>query len=315
MKNILTMVSSLLGSLAMVTAAMAAETPQKIRIAYASRSSSALPQYTALQKGFFKAEGLDVEIIQMNPRLGATAVVNGDVSFATPFTSTFRGVLQGFPMKLVFVHIKKGPYYLMVRPEIKDVQQLKGKKIGVATIKGTDQLVAEEMLQAKGFNISQIQAVAIGDGPVRMQALISGAVEAVCLAPPHDLMLRKMGYNALLGPPEIGLPSAGMLTSDRLIKENPQIVRRTLKALLRAHYHIVENRQDAIQTLIKWLPQPLDVAEHSYDAELKTLNRDGTMTDAEIEAIIERVGEKKRPLNEVRDFSFARDALKELGRQ
>jgi NitT/TauT family transport system substrate-binding protein len=315
MKNILTMVSSLLGSLAMVTAAMAAETPQKIRIAYASRSSSALPQYMALQKGFFKAEGLDVEIIQMNPRLGATAVVNGDVAFATPFTSTFRGVLQGFPMKLVFVHIKKGPYYLMVRPEIKDVQQLKGKKIGVATIKGTDQLVAEEMLQAKGFNISQIQAVAIGDGPVRMQALISGAVEAVCLAPPHDLMLRKMGYNALLGPPEIGLPSAGMLTSDRLIKENPQIVRRTLKALLRAHYRIVENRQDAIQTLIKWLPQPLDVAEHSYDAELKTLNRDGTMTDAEIEAIIERVGEKKRPLNEVRDFSFARDALKELGRQ
>jgi NitT/TauT family transport system substrate-binding protein len=315
MKNILTMVSSLLGSLAMVTAAMAAETPQKIRIAYASRSSSALPQYMALQKGFFKAEGLDVEIIQMNPRLGATAVVNGDVAFATPFTSTFRGVLQGFPMKLVFVHIKKGPYYLMVRPEIKDVQQLKGKKIGVATIKGTDQLVAEEMLQAKGFNISQIQAVAIGDGPVRMQALISGAVEAVCLAPPHDLMLRKMGYNALLGPPEIGLPSAGMLTSDRLIKENPQIVRRTLKALLRAHYHIVENRQDAIQTLIKWLPQPIDVAEHSYDAELKTLNRDGTMTDAEIEAIIERVGEKKRPLNEVRDFSFARDALKELGRQ
>ena len=53
------------------------------------------------------------------------------------------------------------------------------------------------MLQAKGFNISQIQAVAIGDGPVRMQALISGAVEAVCLAPPHDLMLRKMGYHAL----------------------------------------------------------------------------------------------------------------------
>ncbi|MGZ8425545.1 MAG: ABC transporter substrate-binding protein [Candidatus Binatia bacterium] len=315
MKNISMMVSSLLVSLAMVTAAMGAETAQKIRIAYASRSSSALPQYLAQGKGYFKAEGLDVELIQMNPRLGATAVVNGDVSFATPFTSTFRGVLQGFPMKLVFVHIKKGPYYLMVRPEIKDVQQLKGKKIGVATIKGTDQLVAEEMLQAKGFNISQIQAVAIGDGPVRMQALIGGAVEAVCLAPPHDLMLRKMGYNALLGPPEIGLPSAGMLTSDRLIKENPQIVRRTLKALLRAHYHIVENRQDAIQTLIKWLPQPLDVAEHSYDAELKTLNRDGTMTDAEIEAIIERVGDKKRPLDEVRDFSFARAALKELGRQ
>ena len=150
-----------------------AESPQKVRIAYASRSSSAMPQYMALQKGYFKAEGLEVEIIQMNPRLGATAVVNGDVSFATPFTSTFRGVLQGFPMKLVFIHLKKGPYYVMVRPDIKDVQQLKGKRIGVATIKGTDQLVAEEMLQAKGFNPNLLQAVAIGDGPVRMHKTLT----------------------------------------------------------------------------------------------------------------------------------------------
>jgi ABC-type nitrate/sulfonate/bicarbonate transport system substrate-binding protein len=298
--------------LGVATPIFSAEAPQKIRIAYASRSSSAMPQYMALQKGYFKGEGLEVEIIQMNPRLGATAVVNGDVSFATPFTSVFRGVLQGFPMKLVFIHLKKGPYYVMVRPDIKDVQQLKGKRIGVATIKGTDQLVAEEMLQAKGFNPNLLQAVAIGDGPVRMQALISGAVEAICVAPPHDLMLKKMGYPALAGPPEVGLPSAGMLTSDRLIKENPQVVRRTLKALLRAHLYILDNRQETIQTLIKWLPQPLDIAEHSYDGELKTLSKDGTMTDAEIETIIARVGEKKRPLDEVRDFSFARQAMKEL---
>jgi ABC-type nitrate/sulfonate/bicarbonate transport system substrate-binding protein len=89
--------------------AIGAEAAAPVRIAYASRSSSAMPLYMALQKGYFKAEGLDVEIIQMNPRLGATAVVNGDVSFVTPFTSTFRGILQGFPMKLVFIHLKKDP--------------------------------------------------------------------------------------------------------------------------------------------------------------------------------------------------------------
>src|SRR5258705_5292070 len=312
MKKTCAIIFILAWTLGVAASALSADAPPKVRIAYASRSSSALPQYMAVQKGFFKAEGLDVEIIQMNPRLGATAVVNGDVSFATPFTSTFRGVLQGLPMKLVFVHIQKGPYYVMVRPEIKDVQQLKGKKIGVATIRGTDQLVAEEMLQAKGFNPNQLQAVAIGDGPVRMQALVSGAVDAISVAPPHDLMLRKMGYPALAGPPEVGLPSAGMLTSDRLIKETSQLVRRTLKALLRSHHSIWENRQETIQTLIKWLPQPVDIAEHSYDGELKTLSKDGTMTDAEIEAIIARVGEKKRPLDEVRDFSFARQAMKEL---
>lgn len=271
-----------------------------------------MPLYMAQTKGYFKSEALDVEIIQMNPRLGATAVVNGDVSFATPFVSTFRGILQGFPMKLVFVHLKKGPYFLMVRPEIKEVQQLKGKKLGVATIRGADQLNAEELLQAKGFNPNQIQAVAIGDGPVRLQALVTGAVDAICVAPPHDLMAQRMGFKALLGPPEMGLPVAGMFTSDRLVRENPQLIKRTLKVLLRAHHYILRNKEESMQVLIKWLPQAQDIAEHSYDNELKTLTRDGQMTDAEIEALINRLAEKKRPLDEIRDFSFARQAMKEL---
>ena len=292
--------------------AWSADAPTRIRIAYASRSSSAMPLYLAQTKGFFKAEALDVELIQMNPRIGATAVVNGDVSFATPFVSTFRGILQGFPMKTVFVHLKKGPYYVMVRPDIKDVQQLKGKRLGVATIKGADQLNAEELLQAKGFNPNQIQAVAIGDGPLRMQALISGAVDAICVAPPHDLMLKRMNYPALAGPPEVGLPVAGMFTSDRLIRENPQLVRRTIKVLLRSHHFILENKAESVQVLLKWLPQPVDIAEHSYETEMKTLSRDGQMTDAELHALIEKLADKKRPLDEVRDFSFARDAMKEL---
>lgn len=311
-KIILLTVAGVGFALSASTPVIGAEAPARVRIAYASRSSSAMPLYLADTKGLFKAEALDVEIIQMNPRLGATAVVNGDVSFATPFVSTFRGILQGFPMKLVFVHLKKGPYYVMVRPEIRDVQQLKGKKLGVATIKGADQLNAEELLQAKGFNPNLLQAVTIGDGPLRMQALITGAVDAICVAPPHDLMLKRMGYPALAGPPEVGLPVAGMFTSDRLVRENPQVVRRTIKALLRSHHYILENKQEAIQTLIKWLPQPPDIAEHSYETEMKTLSRDGQMTDAELNALIDRLGDKKRPLDEVRDFSFARQAMKEM---
>jgi NitT/TauT family transport system substrate-binding protein len=289
-----------------------AEPLQRIRIAYASRSNSATPQYVAQDRGFFKAEGLEVELIQMNPRLGATAVVNGDVSFATPFVSTFRGTVQGLPIKLVFVHLKKGPYFLMVRKEIKDLQQLKGKKLGVATIKGADQLVAEELLQTKGFNPALLQAVGIGEAPLRMQALVTGAVDAVCVSPPHDLLLKRMGFPALAGPPEIGLPVAGMFTSDRLLRENPQLAKRTLKALLRAHQFILENKKDTIPLMLKWLPQPLDVAEHSYNVELKTLARDGQMTDTEVESLIVRLAEKKRPLDEIRDFTPARQALKEL---
>jgi NitT/TauT family transport system substrate-binding protein len=285
---------------------------QKIRIAYSSRSNTVTPFYVAASKGFFREEGLEVELIQVSPRLGAMAVMNGDVAFTTSFTSTFRGILQGVPLKLILVALKKGIYFLIVRPEIKDVQDLKGKKLGVATIRGTDQLVAEELLRSKGFNPALLQQLVIGETPLRAQALVAGVVQVVSLSPPHDLILQHMGYKVLAGPPELGLPASGLFTSDRLLKENPLAVRRTLRALIKANRFIADNRQETIAVMLKWLPQSQEVAGRSYDVELKALTKDGQMTDAEMESLIERLGEKKRPLDEVRDFSPVRQALKEL---
>ena len=152
---------------------------QKIRIAYSSRSNTITPLYVAADKGFFREEGLEVELIQVSPRLGAMAVMNGDVSFTTSFVSTFRGILQGLPLKVILIALKKGMSFLVVRPEIKDLQDLKGKKLGVAMIRGTDQLVAAELLRSKGFDPAQVQALVIGETPLRAQALASGAVQAV----------------------------------------------------------------------------------------------------------------------------------------
>ena len=121
-----------------------------------------------------------------------------------------------------------------------------------------------------------------------------------------------MGYKVLAGPPEVGLPASGLFTSDRLLKENPQAVKRTLRALIKANRFITEKRQETIAVMLKSLPQPQEVASRSYDLELKALSKDGQMTDSEMESLIERLGEKKRPLDEVRDFSPVRQALKEL---
>jgi ABC-type nitrate/sulfonate/bicarbonate transport system substrate-binding protein len=285
---------------------------QKIRIAYSSRSNTVTPLYVAADKGFFHEEGLEVELIQVSPRIGAMAVMNGDVSFTTSFTSTFRAILQGIPLKLVLVALKKGVYYLVTRPEIKNIQELKGKKLGIATIRGTDSIVADELLRSKGFNPALLQQIVIGDTRLRAQALMTGVVQVVSLSPPHDLLLKNMGYNILAGPPEVGLPASGLFTSDRLLKENPQAVIRTLRAIVKADRFIAGNRQDTIAVMLKWLPQTQEVASRSYDIELKALVKDGQMTDAELESLIDRLGEKKRPLDEVIDFNPIRQAIKEL---
>ena len=70
--------------------------------------------------------------------------------------------------------------------------------------------------------------------------------------------------------------------------------------MLRAHHYIFENEPESIQILLKILPQPVDVAEHSHENELKGLTSDGQMTDTELDLVANRVGDKKRPPDEVR---------------
>jgi ABC-type nitrate/sulfonate/bicarbonate transport system substrate-binding protein len=285
---------------------------QKIRISISSRSNTSVPYYVAASKGFFRDEGMDVEIIQANPRLGVMALINGDVAFTGTFVSTVRGILSGFPLKIILVVFKKGVYYLIAHPSVKDIQDLKGKKLGVSSIRGSDHLVAEELLKSKSFNPALLQPVVLGDTSVRLQSVITGAVEVTTLSPPHDLMAQTLGGKILAGPPEIGMPASGMITSDRLIKENPQMVRRALRAMLKANRFIEDNRQETIRVLLQWVKQTQEIAARSYDVELKSILRDGIMGDPEMENFLDRLSDKKRPLDEVRDFSFARQAWKEL---
>lgn len=286
---------------------------QKVRVSLSSRSNTNTSYYVAQARGFFKEEGLEVEFIQINPRLGAMAVLNGDVTFTTSFVSTFRGIVQGLPMKTVFILLKKGMYYLMVRPDlIKDIQELKGKKLGVTAVNGGDHIIGRELLRMKGVDPNQVQAIAVGDPSLRFQAAVTGMVQAVSVPPPYDLLLEQKGLKPISGPPEIGVPSSGLFASDRAIKENPQVLRRTIRATLKANRFIGENRDETIRIMARYVPQSVETAGRSYDVELKALAKDGQMTDAEIEFQMDRLAEKRRPLDEVRDFSFARQALKEL---
>lgn len=290
-----------------------AEDLQKIRISYSSRSNSTMVYQVAAAKGLFKEEGLEPEMIQMNPRLGALAVMNGDVEFTTTFGSTLRGIVQGLPLKFVAISVRKTDHLLIARPELKSIADLRGKRFGVATLFGTDQLAGEEMMSTKGFNPSLVKIVALGDAPVRVQALRSGIVDVIAINAPHDMALMKSGFTVLAGPQDVkrALPLAGLAVSDRSLKEKPQLIKRVLRAVLKAHRFVFENKQETIRVMTQWLSQSPDIAARSYDVALLSLSKNGEIPDADMEILTE----KKRPLDEVRDYSLLREAQKELGMQ
>ena len=282
----------------------------KVRISYSSRSNSNTPFIIALNKGFFAEEGMDVELIQVNPRLAATAVINGDLDLTTTFGTTLRSIIGGFPIKFVAVAVKKSEHILVVRPEIKEIRDLNGKKLGVATLFGSDQRAAEEMLKGKGFSPTMMKPIALGESPVRAQALRAGLVDAISITSPFDLSLKSEGFRFLAGPQDvqIALPTSGLAVSHRTLQQNPQLVKRAVRALLKAHRFVFENRKEVLPQMIRYLDQTPDVAERSYDLLVGSLSRNGEITDQEWDALTE----KKKTADKVRDFTILREARKEL---
>lgn len=82
-----------------------------------------------------------------------------------------------------------------------------------------------------------------------------------------------------------------------------------MRSVLKAHRFIFENKQETIGVMMQWLSQPLDVAARSYELALMSLSKNGEISDPDME----RLTEKKRPLDEVRDYTLLREVQKELG--
>src|SRR5215471_13784615 len=102
---------------------------KKIRLGSSSTNVSFLALYTALHRGFFRDEGIDLEIVFMPANLASTAVLNGDVDYNGAVTGTIGAAVRGQPMKVLLFTVAKPLLFLMSRKDIKDPKQLKGKKV------------------------------------------------------------------------------------------------------------------------------------------------------------------------------------------
>ena len=99
-----------------------------------------------------------------------------------------------------------------------------------------------------------------------------------------------------------------LAATSRMLQENPTLVKRTLRAMLKAHNFVFENKRETMQIMMRWLEQSPEVAERSYELAGVSWSRDGEITDPDWEKLIEKL----RPLDEVRDFRLLREAQKEL---
>jgi NitT/TauT family transport system substrate-binding protein len=228
--------------------------------------------------------------------------------------------MQGLPFKIVAVLTDKPLHSIVARPEIKSINDLRGKRMGAQRIGGSDQLAAEAILQAKGLDVKDIQFVTLGgDEPVRVEMLRKGLVDAICTVPPGPVRLTREGYNILGGPKDlkIGSPISAVALTDTRLKNNREEAKRVLRATLRGLRFMHERKEETIQIMVRWLSQTPEVARDSYDSILPSFSLDGGTVDKTYEFAIESRKatvrtEKPIPLAQVRDLTLLREVQKEL---
>jgi NitT/TauT family transport system substrate-binding protein len=292
---------------------------EKTRIAPSSPGLSAWPIHLAAKEGFFAREGLDVEIIVMRTNVGILALTTGSVDYTTAGGSALRAAVNGAPLKMVANTNNKADLWIIGQKDIRRIEDLKGKIVGVGGNQGTQFYMVFDMLKRYGLE-KDAQIVSTGDVANGFLTLQQGGLSAVALTPPYSVMAKRLGFRELARAANIlgAWPTTGLVAAREKLERNPDNVRRAVRAMLRAVQFAVGRRTDMIRFISRQYKLEPEIAEEAYDAAMETLNPTLTLTDHEVQAELKRIAEQTKSKNTSRvadlvNFSFIKQAAKELG--
>jgi NitT/TauT family transport system substrate-binding protein len=292
----------------------------KLRFGFPDLAAQFIPLPLAEQRGFFKEEGLQGEFIRIRPAISTAAMVSGEIDYDAVIGNGIGAAIRGLPVKVVACFLPATPIALIVRPEFKSVQELKGKAIGLNTFGGTLESIARLIVKHFGLDPDKdVKFLATGTADSRFAAMKQGLTAATLGSAPLDFLGNKLGFVVLARANELfSFPASGLVATVKSIKERPDEIKRVIKAGIKANRYIHQNREGTMQMMMSWLKIDKEIAGATYQSVAKAFNDDGGLTEKGLRVAIDeakRIGKVDREvsLSEVADLSILRQAQKELG--
>jgi ABC-type nitrate/sulfonate/bicarbonate transport system substrate-binding protein len=296
--------------------AMAAD---RVKLALPAKSMGYLPLFIAVHRGFFKDEAIDIEIPMMLPQLAHNALMAGEVDYHGVADSALRLAARGAPLKAIFFGAMRPNYFLMAKPQVKTVAELRGKYIGMVRFGDTIELATRIALTREGLDPQKDAIpIMIGLPTTRVAALAAGSIDATIAVPPDNVLLRQKGFRELLFLGDaVEFPSNGFATTDRQLGEKRDLTKRTLRALYRGLMFARERPDDSIQIIEREWKVDNAVARESYASLARSFSRDGTAGEAGIKFHMQQIqkidkGVGDIPLNKVVDFRLLEEIRREM---
>jgi NitT/TauT family transport system substrate-binding protein len=282
--SVLTRLScSLVGVAALVVPASAnpylarpGERPTKLRIASCAVSGGFMHLYTALDYGLFDKYGIRMEHIYIRgsgPSLAALAADEIQFLYCAA-DATMPGLATGIDAKLVAAPLVKLPYVLVTRKEIRRLEDLKGKALGVTRPGDLSARLSRAVL--KKFNLSDevlIRPIG-GSQNERFQAMAANVVQGIVVPPPFDVRAKNEGYNVIYRLIDLDLPFiySSVHANSRSLRERPEQVQRVVAAFAEAIHFAEKNPEKAQGAIGKALRlKDEDALRSSYNVFAKEI--------------------------------------------
>ncbi len=278
-----------------------------------------LPIEVGIKKGFYRREGINLDVLILKSHLTNAAIKSGDIEYLNNSDAMVAAV-QGIPVKVAMVINGNFVTYFVSKPSIKSIKELKGKIIGAGGVRSTAYFLQREMLMGNGLDPDKdLTMVSVGAG-MTIHSLMAGAIDATTQTLTDAIFLKRKGFNILARSSDyIQLWSVGLIALTKRIKENPNQVKKMIRASLKALFYTRdrEKREEMIEFIVKEWGRPRDMAEEILDDGIKDYARDGTVSDKATLNIIEMAKKAGRikgdfPISQLVDFSLLREVQKEL---
>jgi len=292
---------------------------EKVRYAYPAKSLNYLPLFLGKDKGIYAAEGIDLELVLVTSRIQVTALTTGDLEFSGAQSQVSSAAALGFPVKVVGFITVKPTFWLTARPEIRSIPDLKGKVIGITAIGSSTDTLARYLVRKYGLvPDKEVALFATGTTANILAALNGGSVQAGMLSPPFHSMAKMMGFHILayLGD-HVEQSLSGVATSDKMLRDHPETVRKVLRATLKSLRFVRQNKEETVQYILREWKVERPLAEELYASMLPAFSPDGGMNEKGIRDALERemgrVDKKEEiPLSRVIDLRPLKEAQKGL---
>ena len=273
------------------TAASAAAENQKVKLTITAVAATSAPYFIAIDKGYFAAEGLDVEIVNAGGGVAIPALISGSVDFSMSAAVSVGASMRGADLRVIYTMADRPPYQLWtIDPAVKTLADLKGKQVGIISRGDTFEIAMRITLRDAGLPPDFVGYTALGAGTSpRQAALASGALPGVILSaadvlPLHGTPAFAKARVIVDMEKAIRMPYTGIATSERLLTTNRELAKHFLRGMLRGVLYMRAFKPETVAILKKVEPTG-DEAEFAADWGdlIPTLTADGTAPDDLIE--------------------------------